>query len=185
MEDRSNPFWQYSLKLYACNGVAELCLRLQDEGGLDVNLLLYCLWQGSQGRRLKRDTLAEICRVSAPWRQEVVASLRHARRWMKGRERDIAGQSGGLRQRIKALELAAEKCQQDWLAIYPAVHDDAPTLFAAARNMAGYVQEAGTQSTPALHDDLARLLQNAFPAAAAKDLSEAESLLAAPSAERN
>lgn len=179
MEDRSNPFWQYSLKLYACNGVAELCLRLQDEGGLDVNLLLYCLWQGSQGRSLQRVSLAEICRVSAPWRQEVVESLRRARRWMKDRKHDVAEQSGSLRERIKALELAAEKCQQDWLAALPTAHDNAPPLVAAARNLAGYVQEAGARSTPALQGDLVRLLHQAFPDAAAKDLSEAQELLAA------
>lgn len=179
MEDRSNPFWQYSLKLYACDDVAELCLRLQDEGGLDVNLLLYCLWQGSEGRSLQRASLAEVCRVSDPWRQEVVESLRNARRWMKGREQEIAGQSGGLRERIKALELAAEKCQQDWLAVLPTVHDDASPFIAAAQNLAGYVQEAGAQSTPALQGDLARLLHQAFPDAAAKDLSEAKKLLAA------
>ena len=185
MEDRSNPFWQYSLKLYACNEVAELCLHLQDEGGLDVNLLLYCLWQGSQGRSLQRVSLAEACRVSAPWRREVVESLRRARRWMKGREQDIAQQCGSLRERIKALELAAEKCQQDWLAAHPAVYEDAPPLIAAARNLTAYVQEAGTRSTPALRRDLARLLHQAFPDAAAKDLSEAQDLLAAPSADRD
>lgn len=179
MEDRSNPFWQYSLKLYACDGVAELCLCLQDEGGLDVNLLLYCLWQGSQGRSLQRVSLAEVCRASAPWRKEVIESLRHARRWMKGRRHDIAGHSDSLRERIKALELAAEKCQQDWLAALPTAHEDASPLVAAASNLAGYMQEAGTQSTPALQGDLVQLLHQAFPDAAAKDLSEAKELLIA------
>ena len=179
MEDRSNLFWQYSLNLYACDDVAELCLRLQDEGGLDVNLLLYCLWQGSQRRSLQRVSLAEVCRVSAPWRQEVVESLRRARRWMKGGKHDIARQSSSLRERIKALELAAEKCQQDWLAALPTVHDDASPFIAAAHNLAGYMQEAGAQSTTALQGDLVRLLHQAFPDAAAKDLSEAKKLLAA------
>ena len=185
MEDRSNPFWHYSLKLYACNEVAELCLHLQDEGGLDVNLVLYCLWQGSQGRCLQPESLSAVSRVSAPWRQEVVESLRRARRWMKGREQDIAGRSDGLRERIKALELAAEKCQQDWLAAHPAVYEDAPPLIAAARNLSTYVQMAGTQSTPILQGDLARLLHQAFPDAAAKDLSEAQGLLVAHATDRD
>ena len=185
MEDRSNPFWQYSLKLYACDGVAELCLRLQDEGGLDVNLLLYCLWQGSQERSLQPPSLSEVCRVSAPWRREVVESLRRARRWMKGREQDIAGQSGGLRERIKALELAAEKCQQDWLAAHPAVHEDAPPLIAAARNLAAYVRETRLPLAPALQDDLIGLLSKAFPHAAAECVDEARNLLAASTGERD
>ena len=181
MEDRSNLFWQYSLKLYACNEVAELCLHLQDEDGLDVNLLLYCLWQGSQGRSLQPSSLVEICQVSAPWRREVVESLRRARRWMKGREQDIAGQSGDLREQIKALELAAEKRQQDWLAAHPAVYEDAPPLIAAAHNLAAYVQETRLQLAPALQDDLIGLLSKAFQHAAAECLDEARNLLAASS----
>ena len=98
---------------------------------------------------------------------------------MKGRKHGVAEQSGSLRERIKALELAAEKCQQDWLATIPTTHKDAPPLVAAALNLAGYVREAGAQSTPALQCDLVRLLHQAFPDAAAKDLSEAQELLAA------
>ena len=185
MEDHSNPFWQYSLKLYARKEIAGLCLRLQDEGGLDVNLLLYCLWQGSQGRSLERTTLAEVCDVSAPWRLEVVESLRHARRWMKGRDQGIAGQSGDLRDRIKALELAAEKCQQDWLASRPAAYDSAPPVIAAAHNLSGYVQEAQAPSTPVFQDTMVHLLRQAFPDAAAECLSKAEHLLASPTAKLN
>lgn len=185
MEDHSNPFWQYSLKLYARNEVADLCLRLQDEGGLDVNLLLYCLWQGSQGRHLERATLTEVCDISAPWRQEVVESLRHARRWMKGREQDIAARSGGLRDRIKALELAAEKCQQNWLASHPAAYDSAPPVIAAGHNLTSYLQEAQAPSTPVFQDTLVHLLRVAFPDASEEDLSEAQGLLVAPTAERS
>ena len=30
--------------LYAQPGVADACLKLQDEFGLDVNLVLFCIW---------------------------------------------------------------------------------------------------------------------------------------------
>ena len=39
---RDNPFWNYSLALYARAEVAKTCLALQDRLGLDVNLLLFC-----------------------------------------------------------------------------------------------------------------------------------------------
>ncbi len=177
MEDHSNPFWQYSLKLYACKGVADLCLRLQDESGLDVNLLLYCLWQGSQGRCLQRTTLAEICGRSAQWQQEVVESLRRARRWMKGREHAIAERSGALREQIKALELAAEKCQQDWLAAFPATYEEASPVIAAAGNLSAYLQVSRAPVGPTVQDDLLGLLRRAFPDASAESLSEAQELL--------
>jgi hypothetical protein len=35
-----NPFWDFSLALYAKEGVADACLLLQDKLGYDVNLLL-------------------------------------------------------------------------------------------------------------------------------------------------
>ncbi|HEY9550471.1 MAG TPA: TIGR02444 family protein, partial [Kiloniellaceae bacterium] len=46
------PFWQFSGAVYARRGVAEACLALQQRHGLDVNLLLFCAWAGSNGRRL-------------------------------------------------------------------------------------------------------------------------------------
>jgi len=39
-----NPFWDFSLAVYRRPGVAAACLRLQDEAGVDVNLLLYFCW---------------------------------------------------------------------------------------------------------------------------------------------
>ncbi len=185
MDDHSNPFWQYSLKLYACKGVADLCLHLQDESGLDVNLLLYCLWQGSLGRRLRRETLSKACGVSAQWKQEVVESLRRARRWMKDRDHGIAERSGGLRERIKALELAAEKCQQDWLAASPAAYDDAAPVIAAAGNLSLYVEESGSALGSGARDGLLGLLTKAFPDASPESRSEAQQLLAASPRKRD
>ena len=36
-----NPFWQFSLDAYQRDGVQPACLSLQDDWGLDVNVLLY------------------------------------------------------------------------------------------------------------------------------------------------
>ena len=44
---RNNPFWDFSLKLYASPAVQTACLDLQDDCGVDVNVLLYMLWQAS------------------------------------------------------------------------------------------------------------------------------------------
>ena len=43
-------FWAHSLQVYAQPGVEPACLRLQDEAGLDPNLLLLALYAGGIGR---------------------------------------------------------------------------------------------------------------------------------------
>ncbi len=45
----SSPFWDYSLGIYRKPGVADACIALQDEFGLDVNMLLACLWFSAEG----------------------------------------------------------------------------------------------------------------------------------------
>ena len=47
-----SPFWRFSLKFYRQPQVAEACIALQDGAGIDVNLLLFLLWQAAEGRTL-------------------------------------------------------------------------------------------------------------------------------------
>ena len=39
-----NEFWRFSLEVYQDEEVQRLCLSLQDDYGLDVNVVLFCLW---------------------------------------------------------------------------------------------------------------------------------------------
>lgn len=162
-EDPSNPFWGYSLRLYGSGEVAPLCLRLQDGWGLDVNLLLYCLWHGAQGQCIAPADMAAIGQPSAAWRQEVVEPLRKTRRWLKGRSEGVAAKAPGLRDKVKALELAAEKCQQDWLADQSLTLVSAPVPLASAKNLALYLEQEAVTPDSELVAVLARLLTEAFP----------------------
>ena len=40
-------FWDFSVRTYGVPGVSQACLALQDERGVDVNMLLYCIWIGA------------------------------------------------------------------------------------------------------------------------------------------
>lgn len=104
----NNPFWQYSLDRYAVQEVADTCLLLQDTCGLDVNLLLYGAWLASMGRCLQVEHLDALEREIAEWRERVVRPLRTLRReWRQFTP------AAGLREDLKALELQAERGQQD------------------------------------------------------------------------
>jgi len=67
-----HPFWNFSLELYAGEGVAEACLDLQERRGCDVNILLFCCWLGASGRpTLTADRLRSILRASDAWQAEI------------------------------------------------------------------------------------------------------------------
>ncbi|WP_043307968.1 TIGR02444 family protein [Pseudomonas sp. ML96] len=99
--------WSFALTCYARPGVEQACLRLQD-GGADVCLLLCALWL--ERRRITCDAqrLAQLQVVAAHWQQQVVGPLRKLRRsWKNDSAADPA--LAQLRERIKALELDAER----------------------------------------------------------------------------
>ena len=45
-------FWDFSLAVYGKPGFPQAAIALQDRHGLNVNMLLFCLWAGANGRLL-------------------------------------------------------------------------------------------------------------------------------------
>jgi uncharacterized protein (TIGR02444 family) len=112
----SSPFWRFSLGFYRQPGVAPACITLQDEGGVDVNVLLYLLWNASLGRRLTVEDVARVERESAAWREAVVKPLRSVRRALRDPPPLVEPQVAEVyRTRIKAVELESERLQQEAL----------------------------------------------------------------------
>jgi uncharacterized protein (TIGR02444 family) len=113
---QGSPFWRFSLGFYRQPAVADACIRLQDEAGVDVNLLFYLLWHAALERRLSHADVAAIEARIAPWREQVVVPLRAIRRAIKVPPPVIeAGTVEAYRTRIKGLELEAERLQQEAL----------------------------------------------------------------------
>ena len=81
---------------------------------MDVNLILFALWQGACGRgRLSHAELMAAERSAGPIRAAIVLPLRALRRKLRpDRDADIQR----LRERIKTLEIAAERIVQGRLA---------------------------------------------------------------------
>jgi uncharacterized protein (TIGR02444 family) len=107
---RTNPFWQFSLRVYEDSQVAETCLMLQDTLGVDVNLLLYCAWRGYCGELMSSGRLQEAEEGVQQWRDRVVEPLRSLRRELQG----LRGVES-VREQVKAAELEAERVQQELL----------------------------------------------------------------------
>src|SRR5689334_17787625 len=111
-----SQFWQFSLDFYGRPRVAEACLDLQDNAGVDVNVLFFVLYMATHKRELNR---AEIERVDASiktWRDEAVVPLRTLRRKLKTGIAPLAtADTDKLRSAVKRLELEAEHTEQQWL----------------------------------------------------------------------
>ena len=103
----ANPFWEFSLALYSRPGIADACLKLQDEHSVDVNLLLYCAWRCSVGAPLDAEGVSAVDAGIREWRAEVVQPLRTLRRKLKS----VSG-SDSTRDLVKQAELDAERVQQ-------------------------------------------------------------------------
>lgn len=148
-------FWDSSLALYRRPGVPEACLRLQDRDGLDVNLVLWCLWLGATGRTMDDALLGRGMAAVAPWRARAVLPLREIRRDLKpGVPGAPPAEVNTLREAIKKLELETERIQHLILeGLAPAAAGPAD----ASANALRYAAAAGARAHDALRDDVALL----------------------------
>ena len=110
--------WAFALHLYALPGVADACLRLQEEAGVDVMMSLMIVFAAVRHRVLLTPAevreLDEACR---PWREQIVHPLRAIRTRLKSGPAPAPGSATEpFRSTIKAAELAAERLQNQLLA---------------------------------------------------------------------
>jgi uncharacterized protein (TIGR02444 family) len=125
MSDPS-PLRDFALALYSRPGVSPACLKLQDEGGVDVLMLIGLVYADVRlGRPLDAGAIAALDRNIAKWRRTVIHPLRLIRvqlkpDWPEVRDNDRLT----LREKVKALELQAEFIQlsviEKWLETHPA-----------------------------------------------------------------
>jgi uncharacterized protein (TIGR02444 family) len=144
---QGSPFWRFSLRLYRAPGVGDACIALQEEAGVDVNLLLVLLWQATERRVLTAADIKALDETIGGWRDTTVIPLRNVRRALKSSPGLVAPNTAeAFRTRIKAVELEAERLQQEAMyalaATMPlgrALGPDATSPAEAARsNVAAY-----------------------------------------------
>jgi len=113
---RKSPFWRFSVKFYAVPGVAQACIELQDKAKVDVNVLFFLLWNATQGRAFNAVEVTELEHTIGPWREMAVVPIRNVRRALKAPPPVMAPNAAeDFRTRIKAVELEAERLQQEAL----------------------------------------------------------------------
>lgn len=143
----ATPFWRFSLAFYSRAGVPDVLIKLQDEFGIDVNLVLLALWLGSERRLLTDPRMREIGERSNGWQTKVVSPLREIRRTLKESQPLVAGPAAeAFRSKVKALELEAEHLQQDALHALGGnleASENVTSEEAARRNLATYARFAG------------------------------------------
>ena len=114
---QANPFWTFSLGYYRGAGVSEACLELQDNCGIDVNVVLFLLWQATQKRRFAAIQVKALAEKMGPWQIDVIGPIRGLRRMLKGNAPLLDKGSAELfRTKIKAIELESERLQQEAMA---------------------------------------------------------------------
>jgi uncharacterized protein (TIGR02444 family) len=79
-------------------------------------VLFFLLWNASEGRVFNAADVAEIERAIRPWREMAVVPMRHIRRALKTPPPAMGAEAAeSLRTRVKAVELEAERLQQEAL----------------------------------------------------------------------
>ena len=105
--------WEFALRIYARPRVADACLKLQNEAGVDVMMLLFAAFVALRRQvlltKLEIRDLDEACR---PWREQIVQPLRAMRGRLKSGPLPAPGsETEPFRSTIKAAELVAERLQ--------------------------------------------------------------------------
>lgn len=150
--DCSPALWPFAVHAYAIPGVGPLCVRLQDEHGLDVDVLLAILWQVCRGAAIDDAAIDRLLEAVAPVRSRVreLRALRHT----VGSDRVLEPRWQETYEHLKAAELAAERVELSLLEASLAATLEAPAAAPVGRSpseAAPSPAQAAAQPTGAGH----------------------------------
>ena len=105
-------FRDFSYAVYTAPGVEEECLCLQDDHGVDVNVLMFCVYVAVVAKiRLSAQDVADIDNEVVGLRDGVILPLRACRRTLKqgvaALQPEEVEQVQQFRERVKEIERAA------------------------------------------------------------------------------
>jgi uncharacterized protein (TIGR02444 family) len=109
MSPPANSLWDFACALYRRPKVAPLCLCLQDDYSLNVNLVLWCVWLATQGLQLTEARLQQAQQLIAEWDSRYTQQLRRLRRQLKIEAPVFDLLEAELYTQIKCAELLTEQ----------------------------------------------------------------------------
>jgi len=158
----STPIWDFVLKYYGRKGVSEALIGLQDNQGIDVNMLLFLAWMAARGKCLAADDVKFVSTTSHAWQRSVVVPIRTVRRLLKENAPLVPAEAAAaFRKKVQAIELEGEQLQLNAMAALVdrlKAADAASPEDAARRNIKTFEAVAGKNFPPAIVDGLARAL---------------------------
>lgn len=105
----NQSLWDFSVDNYAKKDVEALCLSLQREYHVNVNIMLWCCWMRSEGIELSSSWLDDILIKIDTVSQLTVASLREVRKQLKNSGCFTKVQAKTISKHILNAELLLEK----------------------------------------------------------------------------
>ena len=108
----AEQFWQDSNAEYQREGVKAACLWLQNEKGLNVNLLLLICWIAKQGVELSPNELEEILAAIANWHDQNISLIRQLRKATEAATWMDTTRKEQLKQKLLDSEITMERIEQ-------------------------------------------------------------------------
>lgn len=109
-QNNCDLFWDFSVALYETEDVKIHCLKLQDQLGLDVNIILLLCWlSSSKYGSLDKEIIEKLCQISLTWQKNILSPMRMVRKNVGG----ISGRdSRHVYKSLLQSELQAERAEQ-------------------------------------------------------------------------
>ena len=158
----STKFWDFSNQLYDKDGVAEICLNLQEELEIDVNLFLFCYWIAHFKYAPSESKWTQILEFSRDWKTNIVKPLRTARKSLKKLLKNHPENTdfAELLKQLKRNELSAEKIQQDAIQALLGLKETDAQIFSsedAMTNLSYYFSRLGITQTNELKNSVQKV----------------------------
>lgn len=105
-------FWHFSVDFYQQQAHEQALLQLQDQAGLNVNLLIFAIWLAKQQQSLTTTQWHHLNADTQMWQTKIIQPLRQARRASKQLMIELNLEHADFRTQLKQNELEAEKMEQ-------------------------------------------------------------------------
>lgn len=82
MDFPNSELWNYSTQIWTLPEVELICLEMQNDYDININILLYCSWVGDKKLLLNDDDMQTLLDTVQPW-QIIIKPLRDSRKMMQ------------------------------------------------------------------------------------------------------